>query len=214
MVSNLQSFKVSNFRKCKLSEHTFSTSSRCYILAFDFSKYFGAFEIKNNSFGESWSRPPSPETMKMMGVRVFLKWILKVTNPNWSRISQQSFLAILSRIFTIEMTPDPQIPNPHFFSNFHGFLQEICFFSASMSISVLPFFSFFSVHVFGVAFICPSSTQHIFYFLKNKYLRLGGAQPGNRFVSFVRTYARSGCLAELDLKFHEPAFSLFPLVPG
>jgi len=29
----------------------------------------------------------------------------------------------------------------------------------------------------------------------------GGAQPGNRFVSFVRAYARSGCLVELDLKF-------------
>ena len=42
--------------------------------------------------------------------------------------------------------------------------------------------------------------------------RLGGAQPGNRFVSFVPAYARSGCLVELDLKFRWPAFSLFPLV--
>ena len=25
-------------------------------------------------------------------------------------------------------------------------------------------------------------------------------QPGNRFVSFVRAYARSGCLVELDQK--------------
>ena len=34
----------------------------------------------------------------------------------------------------------------------------------------------------------------------------------HRFVSFVRAYARSGCLVELDLKFCGPAFSLFPLV--
>ena len=43
-----------------------------------------------------------------------------------------------------------------------------------------------------------------------KNRRLGGAQPGNRFVSFVRAYARSGCLVELDQKFCWPAFSLFP----
>ena len=42
----------------------------------------------------------------------------------------------------------------------------------------------------------------------------GAAQPGNRFVSFVRAYARSGCLVELDLKLCWPAFSLFPLGPG
>ena len=44
----------------------------------------------------------------------------------------------------------------------------------------------------------------------NSHRRLGGAQPGNRFVSFVRAYARSGCLVELDQKFGGPAFSLFP----
>ena len=44
--------------------------------------------------------------------------------------------------------------------------------------------------------------------------RLGGAQPGNRFVSFVRAYARSGCLVELDLKSCGPGFSLFPLASG
>ena len=44
--------------------------------------------------------------------------------------------------------------------------------------------------------------------------RLGGAQPGNRFVSFVSAYARSGCLVELDLKLCGPAFSLFPFAPG
>ena len=44
--------------------------------------------------------------------------------------------------------------------------------------------------------------------------RLGGAQPGNRFVSFVRAYARSGCLVELDLKCGWLAFSLFPWGPA
>ena len=44
--------------------------------------------------------------------------------------------------------------------------------------------------------------------------RLGSAQPGSRFDSFVRTYARSGCLVELDLKFRGPAFSLFPFGLG
>ena len=43
---------------------------------------------------------------------------------------------------------------------------------------------------------------------------LGGAQPGNRFVSFVRAYARSGCLMELDLKRSRSPFSLFPFWPG
>ena len=44
--------------------------------------------------------------------------------------------------------------------------------------------------------------------------RLGGAQPGNRFVSFVRAYARSGCLVELELNVCWPAFSLFLFCPG
>ena len=44
--------------------------------------------------------------------------------------------------------------------------------------------------------------------------RLGGAQPGNRFVSFVRAYARSGCLVELDQKSCWPGFSLFPFGPA
>ena len=44
--------------------------------------------------------------------------------------------------------------------------------------------------------------------------RLGGAQPGNHFVSFMCAYTRSGCLVELDLKLCGPAFSLFPFAPG
>ena len=44
--------------------------------------------------------------------------------------------------------------------------------------------------------------------------RLGGAQPGNRFVSFVRAYARSGCLVELELNVCGPPFSFFPFWPG
>ena len=44
--------------------------------------------------------------------------------------------------------------------------------------------------------------------------RLGGAQPGNRFVSFVRAYARSGCLVELELNVCGLPFSLFPFCPG
>ena len=43
---------------------------------------------------------------------------------------------------------------------------------------------------------------------------VGGAQPGNRFVSFVRAYARSSCLVELDLKFCWSAFSLFLFSPS
>ena len=51
----------------------------------------------------------------------------------------------------------------------------------------------------------------ILYFGKYGNRRLGGAQPGNRFVSFVRAYARSGCLVESDQKFCGPGFCLFPL---
>ena len=40
--------------------------------------------------------------------------------------------------------------------------------------------------------------------------RLGGAQPGNRFISFVHSYVRSGCLVELAQKLCGPMFSLFP----
>ena len=43
---------------------------------------------------------------------------------------------------------------------------------------------------------------------------LGGAQPGNRFVSFMHVYTRSGCLVELDHKFRGPVFSLFPVGSG
>ena len=41
-----------------------------------------------------------------------------------------------------------------------------------------------------------------------------GAQRGNRLVSFLRAYARSGCLVELDLKFCWSRFPLSLLVPG
>ena len=51
-------------------------------------------------------------------------------------------------------------------------------------------------------------------YLMLMYRRLGGAQPGNRFVSFVRAYARSGWRVELDIKFCGPAFSLFPFGLG
>ena len=37
---------------------------------------------------------------------------------------------------------------------------------------------------------------------------------GNRFVSFVLAYTRSGCRVELDVKFRGPGFSLFPFAPG
>ena len=47
-----------------------------------------------------------------------------------------------------------------------------------------------------------------------QYRRLGGAQTGNRFVSFVRAYGLSGCLVELDLKSCAPYFSLFPFGLG
>ena len=37
-------------------------------------------------------------------------------------------------------------------------------------------------------------------FIVKENRRLGGAQPGNRFLSFVLAYARSGFLVELDRK--------------
>ena len=41
--------------------------------------------------------------------------------------------------------------------------------------------------------------------------RLGGVnQPGNRFVSFVRAYARSGCLVETGPGSNAVASFLFP----
>ena len=43
--------------------------------------------------------------------------------------------------------------------------------------------------------------------------RLGGAQPGNRFVSFVRAYSRSGCPVEWDLKNGRPPPFPFPSLP-
>ena len=39
------------------------------------------------------------------------------------------------------------------------------------------------------------------------YRRLGGAQPGNRFVSFMCAYAQSGCLVYLDQNMCWPIFS-------
>ena len=45
---------------------------------------------------------------------------------------------------------------------------------------------------------------------------VGGCSTGKsfRFVSFVRAYARYGCLLELDLKFWGSPLSLFSSVPG
>ena len=51
--------------------------------------------------------------------------------------------------------------------------------------------------------------------LKNHNRRLGGAnQPGNRFVSFVRACARSGCLVKTGLGSHANPSSLFPFSLG
>ena len=41
--------------------------------------------------------------------------------------------------------------------------------------------------------------------------RLAGDQPGNRFVSFMHADTWSGCLVELDLKFHGSSLSMFLL---
>ena len=69
------------------------------------------------------------------------------------------------------------------------------FWNLALLIHCFP--SYYRFHRFAIDFIAA-------------YRRLGGAQPGNRFVSFVRAYARSGCLVELDQKLCGPGFSLFP----
>ena len=69
-------------------------------------------------------------------------------------------------------------------------------------------------HVYRGMVICLKKMNHLVEKMNHPDRRLGGAQPGNRFVSFVRAYVRSGCLVELDLKFRGPAFSLFPLGSG
>ena len=60
------------------------------------------------------------ESMKMMGFRVFLKWILKVASPKWSRIILLSFWAILLMTFTIKTTPPPDPIRPRI-QKFRGF---------------------------------------------------------------------------------------------
>ena len=55
-----------------------------------------------------------------------------------------------------------------------------------------------------------SLVQVILHFSKELQSEVGGAiQPGNRFVSFVCAYARSGCLVETGLGSDAPAPSLF-----
>ena len=60
--------------------------------------------------------------------------------------------------------------------------------------------------------ICKTKPFLCEYEIDNNIGGWGAAQPGNRLVSFVRAYARSGCLVELDQKLCGPGFSLFPLV--
>ena len=75
--------------------------------------------MENNWFGESWSRPPGPKTMKLKGFRVFPKWNRNVTNPEWSRIILRSFWATLLVEFTIKMPPqDPFRPQIRSFPRF------------------------------------------------------------------------------------------------
>ena len=73
-------------------------------------KHLGvATKIESNWFWESWSRPPGPKRMTMMGFRVFLKWILiKVTSPKRSRIIIRSSRANLFIKLTIDPSPDPK----------------------------------------------------------------------------------------------------------
>ena len=70
-------------------------------------------------------------------------------------------------------------------------------------------------------FYCLADTSIATRFVKTDFhlhtlaRMLGGVlNQGNRFVSFVRAYARSGCLVELDLKSCGLAFSLFPWGPA
>ena len=96
-----------------------------FVFSWFLLKYIGVPKNKSNWFWESWSRPLGPKTMIMMGFRVFLKWILKVTIPKWGRIILRSFWAIHFIIFTIKWPPkSPSDPKSNFFPDF---LLEIGF---------------------------------------------------------------------------------------
>ena len=52
------------------------------------------------------------KTMKNEGVRIFPKWIQKVTSPKWSRIIVRSFRATLFWKITVRMAPQTHPPDP------------------------------------------------------------------------------------------------------
>ena len=83
-----QNFEVSKFQNLKLLNSIFSKCGNAHFQQFQvrgshmsqnvvfeivafffvFVAYLGAFKIKNNWFGESWSRAPGPRTIKMKGL--------------------------------------------------------------------------------------------------------------------------------------------------
>ena len=100
--SNLQDSKVSTFQIPKFQLPSFQNPWNTHVPSFsrfeisrfpktillimrlDFLGFLNVsrwFKIKSNWFGESWSRPPGPKSMKMTGVRVFFKLVLKFTDP-------------------------------------------------------------------------------------------------------------------------------------
>ena len=97
--SKFQSFKVSRFQNSRFQlrgTHIFKVVrfwdyhivKHIFQMIWDFLrflKYLGASQITNNWFGESWSRPSGPETIKTLTFRVLQWWNQKVIKPKWSR---------------------------------------------------------------------------------------------------------------------------------
>ena len=63
-------FKIFKKQKSKSSISNNNIFEHGLILFLGFLKYLGVLNIKNNCFGESWSRPPGPRTIKMRGLGV------------------------------------------------------------------------------------------------------------------------------------------------
>ena len=62
-------------------------------------------------------------------IRNFPRWILKVNNPKWNRMTKRSFWATLSEQNTIQLAPQsPQTPKPDFSKPSQMFYRILLFF--------------------------------------------------------------------------------------
>ena len=111
-------FELFDFRQVEIPQFMFSNM----VQDFCCSEVIRCLQKWTNMLLGVTDTSARSKIMNMIGFRVFLKWILKVTSPKRSRITLRSSWANLFLKFTIKLPhPDPPRPRIRIFNGSLGF---------------------------------------------------------------------------------------------